>query len=122
MDDIGVWDEALDEGQIRDVMEGGLRPPASFRRGDADGDGKVNLTDAVYTLNSLFGGGPQPSCLDAADADDSGTVSLPDAVYSLNYLFQAGNPPPAPSPESCGVDPTVDSLPACSYDPASCRG
>jgi hypothetical protein len=88
-------------------------PRALFRRGDANGDGGVDLSDAVYTLSFLFGGGPTPDCRDAADADDDQELSITDAIYSLGYLFLSGEPPPAPGPASCGDDPTADALPEC---------
>ena len=84
--------------------------PPLFRRGDADADNTVNLTDAVMTLNALFQGGPQPPCADAGDADDDGSVSVTDAVFTLNYLFQGGPVPTTPGPGNCGVDPTTDPL------------
>lgn len=82
----------------------------TFRRGDADGDGQLNITDAVLTLGFLFLGTRTPSCLDAADADDDGHVMLTDAVYLLSYLFNAGPPLPPPASPSCGIDPTADAL------------
>jgi hypothetical protein len=66
---------------------------SSFIRGDANGDGIINLGDAVYVLNYLFKGGPAPNPLDAGDANCDGTVDLGDAVYILNYLFKGGPPP-----------------------------
>ncbi len=79
-----------------------------FRRGNANSDEQLDLTDPVTVLNYQFLGGPVPSCLDAADADDSGTLDLTDAVYSLNYQFLAGPKPPAPGPDVCGRDPTEE--------------
>ena len=56
----------------------GDRPPSGhFLRGDATADGNLNLTDAVFTLNHLFLGGPAPDCADAADADDNGGYRSP---------------------------------------------
>ncbi len=73
----------------------------------------MNLTDAVFTLNQLFSGGPRPACPDAADADDSGSVNLTDAIVVLNYLFRQGPVPAAPGAEECGRDPTPDPLGFC---------
>jgi hypothetical protein len=84
-----------------------------FRRGDVDGTGTVQLTDAVYILNHLFLAGRAPSCPDAADADDNGTLELTDAVRILRYLFLASSPPEPPGPTDCGPDPTADGLPLC---------
>src|SRR4029450_12613174 len=66
----------------------------SFRRGDADSDGHVAITDAVVLLDWLFRGGRALGCEDAADTDDDGALSLTDAVYLLRWLFQGGPEPP----------------------------
>jgi PKD repeat protein len=86
-----------------------------FVRGDSNASGKIDLTDAVVTLNYLFLGVGQPACFDAADADDNGKLQLTDAVRTLNWLFIGGPPPPAPTPSTttydkadCGVDPVSD--------------
>ncbi len=86
---------------------------SSFRRGDANDDCKVNLSDGVYTLQWLFQAGPEPACQDAADADDSAVIDLSDAVFTFSYLFLAGRPIPDPGSESPGLDPTVDGLTTC---------
>ncbi len=83
-------------------------PPKGFRRGDADANGSLDLTDPVSVLNFLFLAGVKPACADAADVDDTGTLDLTDAVYSLNFQFLAGPRPPDPGPEGCGDDPTPD--------------
>lgn len=83
-------------------------PGKKFRRGEANGDGAVDLTDPIAVLNFQFQGGVEPVCKDAADADDSGILDLTDAIYSLNYQFLAGPSPPDPGPEVCGLDPTPD--------------
>ena len=91
----------------------GIPQRVEFIRGDADSDGTLNLTDAVFALSFLFLGGTVPICEDAADVDDLGSVELTDAVYLLNHLFLGGAAPPAPYPEA-GQDPTEDAL--------GCRG
>ncbi|MGQ9589956.1 MAG: FG-GAP-like repeat-containing protein [Planctomycetota bacterium] len=88
---------------------------SEFRRGDADGDGRVNLTDAVRALLWLFAGAGAPACLDAADSNHDGTVNLTDAVAVLGYLFLGGAPPPAPGPEACGPG-SEPRLGCASYD------
>jgi hypothetical protein len=80
-----------------------------FRRGDADASGAVNITDAEYTLNYLFLGGPAPSCLDAADADDSGDLNITDPIHTLTFLFLGGSTMPPPYSEP-GDDPSPDDL------------
>ena len=80
---------------------------ACFRRGDADGNEVVNLSDAVTTLDRLLRAGPALPCNDAADSDDSGGLDLTDAVHTLHHLFVGGPAPPAPGPDACGEDPTA---------------
>jgi hypothetical protein len=76
-----------------------------FRRGDASGDGAVDISDAIFLLGALFLGDKKPRCRDAADSDDSGTIEITDAILLLNYLFLGELPPPPPGPTDCGEDP-----------------
>jgi hypothetical protein len=90
-------------------------PGTPFRRGDCDGNGLVNITDAIVGLNWLFKGGAEPACPDTADVDDDGKAGLTDMVVIVNYLFKAGPAPAAPGPDDCGADPTDDTLADCVY-------
>lgn len=84
-------------------------PPAPvFLRGDANSDGRVNISDAIFILTYLFSNGQQPHCLDAADANDDGAIDLSDAIRVLFFLFNGQTlPPPSPDP---AADPTPDNL------------
>ena len=86
-----------------------------FIRGDVNGSGSVDLTDAVLIFNHLFlGAGSEViSCPDAADANDDGVLNITDGQYILNHLFLEGPAPLAPYPAS-GYDLTIDQL-GCSY-------
>jgi hypothetical protein len=86
-----------------------------FRRGDADGSGKLDLTDAIATLQYLYMGYAAPTCKDAADTDDSGKLDLTDAIASLQFQFMGGTPPASPGPTACGTDPTGDEYTECIY-------
>jgi hypothetical protein len=70
-----------------------LLAPYLFVRGDASGDGAVDVGDVVHILNYLFKGQTAPDPLGAADANCDGEVNLADAIYILNYLFRDGPPP-----------------------------
>lgn len=63
--------------------------------GDADGNGHIAITDAVYIINYIFGGGPSPTPyqLCSGDADCNCVVSISDAVYIINYIFGGGAAP-----------------------------
>ncbi len=64
-----------------------------FTRGDANGDGVITISDAVFLLNYLFRGGSAPDPMAAGDANSDTQIDLEDAVYLLNYLFKGGPPP-----------------------------
>ena len=77
-----------------------------FVRGDANQDGAVEVSDAVFVLNFVLLSGDPLSCSAAGDANDSGALDLADPIYILNRLFQSG--PEFPPPVDCGLDPTAD--------------
>ncbi len=67
---------------------------SAFIRGDATGDGKVDIGDVVYLINYLYKNGSAPNPLAAGDATCDGKVDVGDIVYLINYLFKNGPPPP----------------------------
>ena len=87
----------------------------SFRRADANDDGRVNISDPIRILARLFAGGPALGCQSAADANDDGDVDISDAIHVLDGLFLQGLSIPAPGPARCGEDPTRDALPCDAY-------
>jgi PhoPQ-activated pathogenicity-related protein len=96
------------------IGAGGGRIP-----GDINGDGAIDLSDAVRLLISLFFRPPEPLPCGAglaepgnvrlADANGSGGVEVGDAVHILSHVFLAGPPPSGGSactrmegcPETC---------------------
>ncbi|MEM7260429.1 MAG: dockerin type I repeat-containing protein, partial [Planctomycetota bacterium] len=83
--------------------------PREFQRGDANGDGTVNIADAVGQLDLFVGTDNTIDCDDALDTNDDGQVNIADPVYFLNYQFTLG--PVIPDPFlTCGLDTTEDSL------------
>jgi len=61
--------------------------------GDVNFDGVVSITDAVFLINYIFGGGEQPLSFSKADSDCSGTTTIGDAVHLINYIFGGGQIP-----------------------------
>ena len=86
---------------------------AKFSRGDADGNGKINISDAVLIIQNIVGNLPKRfQCDDILDANDDGALNVTDAIPVLNYIFQR-NPlgPPLAAPfKTCATDPTADTL------------
>ncbi|MEM7260696.1 MAG: lectin-like protein [Planctomycetota bacterium] len=91
-----------------EFIPGSVTVVPSFRRGDANGDGLIDLADPVHHLRHLFVGAPAP-CRSALDSNDDGSVNLADPIYTLIFLFEDGADPPSPGVE-CGPDPTLDGL------------
>ncbi len=63
--------------------------------GDADGSGIVTISDAVFLISYIFGGGGAPDPLESGDANCDGLITISDAVYLISYIFGGG---PAPCP------------------------
>jgi enediyne biosynthesis protein E4 len=64
--------------------------------GDANGDGNINVGDAVYVISYIFRGGPAPQPPVAGDANCDGKVNVGDAVYVISYIFKGGPAPCCP--------------------------
>ena len=65
----------------------------SYLCGDANGDGGVNVADAVFIINYVFKGGAAPQPVEAGDANYDGQTNVADAVYLINYVFKGGSAP-----------------------------
>lgn len=89
---VGYWRESL---QL---------PCVELVRGDVDGSGRIQISDAVGIFRQLFLGAPSGPCEGAADANGDRALDLSDGVYLLNFGFLGGSPPPPPFPD-CGPDP-----------------
>ncbi|MCX6831907.1 MAG: dockerin type I repeat-containing protein [candidate division Zixibacteria bacterium] len=65
--------------------------------GDANGDGTIDIADAVFLVPYIFSGGPAPGdCIYAqglGDANGDGGVDISDAVYLISYIFSGGAAP-----------------------------
>ncbi|MBN1443746.1 MAG: hypothetical protein JXA90_13635, partial [Planctomycetes bacterium] len=91
---IAVWNGVVGSvggDDISDsVVAAELPLPGAEDLGDADQNGRLDLTDAVVILNWLYRGGWRPR-LRPADFDESGAIEMADAVRILQHLF-AGVP------------------------------
>ena len=84
--------------------------PTDFVPGDANGDGAVDISDAVAEISYIFAGGPPPIPMEAGDANCDGSVDISDAVYLISYIFGGGpapcaNPPAKLAPEQGELTP-----------------
>jgi len=73
-----------------------LQPESQYICGDANGDGVVNVGDAVYVINYIFKSGNAPDPIGAGDANCDDVVNVGDAVHVINYIFKGGLAPCCP--------------------------
>jgi hypothetical protein len=100
----GIIDSAdVSDWEMRDIASevGVIGEP---KCGDANSDGLVNVSDAVYIANYVFVGGNPPFPLETGNLNCDGAVNISDAVWIINYIFMEGNDP-------CEVD--GDGIPDC---------
>ncbi len=64
-------------------------------RGDANGDGLIDIGDVMYLINYLFTGTSAPDPLWLGDCNSDGLIDIGDVICLINYLF-IGGPPPGP--------------------------
>ena len=97
-------------GTVRVVLVRTDRP--RFLRGDANGDGVVDLSDGLKILEELLLS-EEPACAWAEDLNQDGSVNISDGVQLFQLLFvdeYETIPPPYPD---CGIetgDNTVNQL------------
>ncbi len=93
---IAVWNggTTLIGGEVLHdaVIAAELPIPGAQDIGDANLDGRIDITDVVFILKHLFFGGPQPRRR-LADLDRDERLSIQDAVYLIDYLFLGGTRP-----------------------------
>jgi len=93
--DVAGGDSAdVNGNELPDECESG------FLRGDANCDGASDISDSVWTLLHLFGGGTALCCSDSADVNDDGAVDIADPVRALDYTRRGGG---GPSPASAAT-------------------
>ncbi len=62
-------------------------------KGDANGDGKANISDCVFLIRYIFLGGDAPSPFQAGDVDCTGEINVSDVVKMINYIYSGGTEP-----------------------------
>ena len=65
-----------------------IRPLATFTLGDANGDGKTSMTDAMMMISYLLGENPAGFDEDAADLNGDGVVTISDVLILMDMVNQ----------------------------------
>jgi hypothetical protein len=89
IDDVGIWDRALDTSEIAYLYNGGTGRAILYTLpGDFEPDGDVDGADLSYMVQRwLFTGCVSPGWCQGADLNHSGEVDLYDfAIFAENYL------------------------------------
>ena len=97
----------------------GLVVTPTFRRGDCNDDGEVDITDGVVMLGFAFLGEAAPSCLAACDFNASGKLDITTGVFVFGHLFSNSPAPPIPFPD-CGPGVPGDGVLGCAAAQTSC--
>ncbi|HDS00742.1 MAG TPA: hypothetical protein ENO22_06140 [candidate division Zixibacteria bacterium] len=95
LDSIAI--SSLDAANSPQYVRVSLELTQSYLCGDANGDGSINVSDAVYIINYVFIGGAAPEPMASGEVNCDGNVNVSDAVWIINYVFIGGNAP-------CDVD------------------
>lgn len=99
VDEVKVFDRVLSYAEIIDEYN-----RCHFACGDTDGSGQLDLADAIYLVNYIFGHGGPPLDEAGGDLNCDGKVSMSDIVYLVWYIFSTGHAP---------CDPSGDGSPDC---------
>jgi hypothetical protein len=106
----------------REVEDGVIRfgiARRNFRRGDANGDGRITIVDPVLIAqNTFFRRTFTVDCDDMLDVDDDGQLTITDPVVILQWMF-LGNARPAEPFMNCDGDETSEDGLACAQSNCS---
>ena len=95
-----TYDEESTDKTKAHYDEGGyLTKKVSILRGDANGDGEVNMTDAMYIANYILGNPDTDFDIEAADANLDGEINLQDVMFIVNYSLNGKFPDEVPEVE-----------------------
>ena len=75
-----------------------------YEVGDANGDGKVTITDAVAVVNYILGNESAGFVKAAADVNQDGNITITDAVGVVNIILNSGGEATAPPMEAPAVE------------------
>lgn len=99
-------------------------PRIILRRGDANNDGQVDISDSIFLSSWLQSveRASAPPCMNQADANYDGYVDPQDAAYLLNWLYNGGPAPPSPGPfaTECSLVSKEKQL-GCDAPPPGCE-
>lgn len=90
-----IWTHAVFDSTQTQYHHGTLRivPLCDGICGDANGDGQINVGDAIAMINYIFKGSFLPDDDKCADPNNDYQIDTGDPVFLINYIFRGGSPP-----------------------------
>ncbi len=79
-----------------DTLSINTRSFMTYMRGDASGNGAINILDVGYIINNLYKGGPAPVPAEAGDVNGNLATNIIDVSYLINFLYKQGPAPYCP--------------------------
>lgn len=79
-----------ENGKIVNAARATIKDDSAAEKGDVNGDGNVNIADAICIVNHIVGKPNSTFLFAAADANEDGQVTIADAVALLNIIMNSG--------------------------------
>jgi hypothetical protein len=76
----------LDASTVQ-ILDGSVTVLLPILYGDANCNGQTDISDLVYMIDYMFGGGPSVSCLENVDCDEDDQISITDLVCLIDWMF-----------------------------------
>lgn len=95
------FSECCNEIHTLDLLTDPVPLEVNFIRGDSNGDGQFDISDAISLLGYLFDGTEPLDCAASSDANSDEVIDIGDSIFTLSALFAGGPTPAAPFP-NCG--------------------
>ncbi len=93
LDEVAVYNGMLTPAEILAHYNAGNGGRYCQRCGDPDANGTWTISDAVFLITYIFGGGAAPDPVLLGDADCNNLVTISDCVYMISFIFGGGPEP-----------------------------
>jgi Dockerin type I domain len=100
----GDWDVRVKDMETSEEVAATDAFSILYHCGETNGDGILDISDAMWLLNYIFIHGDPPIPLESAEINCDGDINISDVVWLVNYIFIEG-------PQPCDSD--NDGLPDC---------
>ena len=96
-----IWTDICTRTNLLDYASEDLDYLNGLNNGDINGDGDINILDAVLLINNILS--PLPYEIDGGDLNDDGTINILDVVQLVNIILS----PNSQLPDECYIIPEI---------------